>query len=474
MITSKVIINRIKFTVAAVAVAAAALFLLGLDTNPEITGKCYEKQFDYAGGKIILSDFSLKLEGDGSILWQTDNDVYVKDAISEDIDGDGLEELLLLTLKKGSYGKHKPFWVKENDSEIKNHIFIYRWDKKENRVRALWMSSALRFNIDRLGAGKKGKIFITQADGTVSSWYWNNFGLKLWGEKLNTISCAAVGDLLLHKTVIAKGMREDDYTYLFNKLPREVSEAEFKSLNQETPLVTDKSLVSDYPRFATHNLVAKSVAEYGFNLVSCANNHALDQGIKGINCTIDSYDEYKVLHPGIHRKNEDATEAEKAITFFEQNGIKIAALSFTYGSNGIGNPKDQTYALERFEDESRLIKAMDYARENADCVIMYAHWGDEYSREISEEQKRLSNLFLEHGVDVVIGTHPHVCQTMEYLTREDGQRMLVYYSLGNMISSQQDEECKIGGAATFKIVKLPGKGIDIIDANLYEFDSSYP
>ena len=124
------------------------------------------------------------------------------------------------------------------------------------------------------------------------------------------------------------------------------------------------------------------------------------------------------------------------------------------------------YLVEQFCDEDRVIAQLDYARMNADAVIVFAHWGTEYSEEVDEDQQYWSDLLIEHGVDVVVGTHPHVLQPYEMRTREDGHQMLVYYSLGNLISGQDREECLVGGLAEFTLVKSPKGEVSVEEYGL--------
>lgn len=95
------------------------------------------------------------------------------------------------------------------------------------------------------------------------------------------------------------------------------------------------------------------------------------------------------------------------------------------------------------------------AKAEADFVIVFAHWGTEYAQEPDEFQRKWTQVFLQSGVDIVIGTHPHILQPYEMLTGDDGHQMLVYYSIGNYISAQPEKRCVKGGMAEFTVSLTP-------------------
>ena len=105
------------------------------------------------------------------------------------------------------------------------------------------------------------------------------------------------------------------------------------------------------------------------------------------------------------------------------------------------------------------------ARADSDFVIVFAHWGTEGSEQVDEFQREWAQVFLESGVDVVVGTHPHVLQPYEVLTGQDGREMLVYYSIGNYISAQREESCVKGGMASFT-VSLTAEGYKVTEYGL--------
>ncbi len=422
-----------------------------------------EKSFLYEGVTVELSNRNLCVNqsdnsGTQTCVWKSDWDWFVQDVQVFDINCDGVEELVMLVWKHGSYGEHLPFWTENNDIRLEQHIFIYQWSKEE-RLRSIWMSSALEYEVRSIAQCEKNMLLITDVQSCSKVWYWQGFGLKLAGDaKERTADFLCAGDNLIHPWILDANAADD--SGLYENIRTVVAEADFATVNQETIYVKDENLISDFPKFGTPLSVGEELIAAGFDGVSLANNHTLDYGTYGIETTVDFYDKNQIVYCGVNPVPDECTEtedicerAEDSVTFVDVNGIRIALLGYTYGTNGIPSPKEQPYLVERFEDEDRMIAQIDYARIRADAVIVYAHWGEEYSFEVSDEQRRLSDIFLAHGVDVVIGTHPHVLQPYEVMTGEDGHQMLVYYSLGNLISGQEQCECMVGGLAKFTLHK---------------------
>ena len=131
----------------------------------------------------------------------------------------------------------------------------------------------------------------------------------------------------------------------------------------------------------------------------------------------------------------------------------MALLNYTYGTNGIPLPKDAPWCVDTLSDQDRVVKQLREARRCADALIVFAHWGTEYSYTPDAFQQAWTNIFLENGVDVVVGSHPHLLQPVEMLTGEDGHQMLVYYSLGNFVSCQTQAPRLLGGMAIFTLHK---------------------
>ena len=173
------------------------------------------------------------------------------------------------------------------------------------------------------------------------------------------------------------------------------------------------------------------IVEAGFDVILHATNHALDKGKKGaMNCMNFWEEQYPdIPYLGIN----ETEEQQDRIYIYEQDGMKLAILNYTYGTNGISTPADMPYLVNYLEKE-QVVEDLQLANELADFTIVCPHWGKEYYLGVSAEQKRWTKIFLENGVDLVLGTHPHVIEPVEWVEDEAGNRMLVYYSLGNFVN----------------------------------------
>ena len=250
-----------------------------------------------------------------------------------------------------------------------------------------------------------------------------------------SISLIMVGDMLMHTPVEKSALQEDgsyDYSAIFSETADLIEEADLALVNQEVIIGGEELGISGYPAFNAPYELGHELAEVGFDVVCQGTNHALDKGRKGLlNCMNfweENYPEIAVL--GIH----DSRESQDEIYVYEQDGIKIAILNYTYGTNGIPLPDGMPYAVDLLEKE-KVVSDIQRAEELADFTILCPHWGTEYELGVSAMQEKWTAIFLENGVDLVLGTHPHVIEPIEWVRDEEtGQQMLVYYSLGNFVN----------------------------------------
>lgn len=251
----------------------------------------------------------------------------------------------------------------------------------------------------------------------------------------NEISLVMVGDILLHDRVEESAMQPDgtyDFAAIFSQTKEKIQEADLALVNQEVIIGGADLGVSGYPAFNAPFEAGHGLVEAGFDVVCHGTNHALDKGKKGLLSCINfwetNYPQIAVL--GIHDSEED----RDALYFYEQDGMKIAILNYTYGTNGISLPSGMPYAVDMLE-ESQVIADIRRAEAEADFTIVCPHWGTEYQLTPSSAQEKWTRIFLEQGVDLVLGTHPHVIEPVEWVTDEEtGHKMLVYYSLGNYVN----------------------------------------
>lgn len=285
--------------------------------------------------------------------------------------------------------------------------------------------------------------------------------------KDSSVRLVMVGDMLMHMPVNRSGIKSDgdmDFSHLFTYTEKFISKADIAIANQEVILGGKELGISGYPMFNTYYEVGDALADAGFDVVLHATNHAMDRGKEGLlNCI--SYWEEK--HPDIaYLGIQDTQEERDTVYVTEQNGIKIAILNYTYGLNGLPLPEGMPYAVNLM-DKEQMAKDIAKAKELSDFVVVCPHWGTEYVLKASSYQKNYARFFLENGVDLVIGTHPHVIEPVEILRDDYGNEMLVYYSLGNYVNSTASEENDIGkrmlGAIAEVTVKKTENGDVLID-----------
>lgn len=250
-----------------------------------------------------------------------------------------------------------------------------------------------------------------------------------------SISLIMVGDILLHDRVEESALRSDgsyDFTAVFANVREEIQAADLSLVNQEVIIGGTELGISGYPAFNAPYEIGDALVDAGFDVVCHSTNHALDKGKKGLGSCLsfwrENHPEIAVL--GIH----DSQENQDTIYVYEQDGIKIAFLNYTYGTNGIALPQDMPFAVDLL-DKERVAADLQEAEKIADFTVVCPHWGTEYSLGVSAAQKEWTQIFLENGADLVLGTHPHVIEPIEWVKDEErGLEMLVYYSLGNFVN----------------------------------------
>ncbi len=272
-------------------------------------------------------------------------------------------------------------------------------------------------------------------------------------ERGTEVSFAVTGDNLIHGQLIRFGLQHGGYDYLYQAdLSQELKAADVAVLSQETIYVADPAAYSGYPTFGTPLAVGEAALNAGFNLAACATNHSLDKGLGAIDTTTAFYEERGIPYLGIQSSGRVDYEPYKLITV---NGVRLALYDYTYGTNGIRIPAGHPHSVHLLTNPNAISAELALGRAAADAVVVFVHWGNEYEPDPSVSQRAWANVFLESGVDVVVGTHPHVLQPVELREREDGHKMLLYYSLGNMVSRQDRRESSIGGLAEFTLTRTP-------------------
>ena len=252
------------------------------------------------------------------------------------------------------------------------------------------------------------------------------------------VSMSVIGDIMCHNSQYNDAYKngEYDFSYVFDDIKEHIETADLAIGNLETTFAGKDRGYASYPTFNTPEILAQDLKELGIDVVSTANNHSLDTGYKGIESTIDYLDEAGILHTGTYKSVED----QENIVIKDVNGLKFAFLAYTYGTNGIPVPSGREYCINLIDKE--LIKRhLDLAKNlKPDVICVNMHWGIEYQNSPNAEQEELANFLFENGVDIILGSHPHVLQKMEskeiLLSNGELKNGFVIYSLGNFMSGQ--------------------------------------
>ena len=244
------------------------------------------------------------------------------------------------------------------------------------------------------------------------------------------LSLLIAGDLMQHMPQIKSARQSDgsyDYEECFAGIKAEVERADIAIANFETTLAGQP--YSGYPQFSAPDDFLSAVQSAGFDIMLTANNHCVDTRRKGLERTLTMMDSLGMAHLGTYRTLD---ERERTYPYLiEKNGLRIVLLNFTYDTNGIPVPQPCHVNLM---DTLEIAADLDKARQmKPDAIIALPHWGIEYQTLPSKEQREMAAWLLSHGVDHVIGGHPHVAQPLEL--RNDG-RNLVAWSMGNLVSNQ--------------------------------------
>ena len=250
-----------------------------------------------------------------------------------------------------------------------------------------------------------------------------------------TIQIVMVGDMLMHGRVMDSGKKDDgsyNFDHLFENVKDTIENADLALVNQETILGGTELGLSGYPAFNSPYELGDSLVSAGFDVILHATNHTLDKGKTGVLNCMNFWDTNypDINYLGINKSQE---EQDTDIFVYEQDGMKIAILNYTYGTNGIPTPSDMPYIVN-YMNEEKIIQDLKTAEEIADFTIVCPHWGTEYVLTATSSQKNWAKIFMENGADLVIGTHPHVIEPVEMITDENGNEMLVYYSIGNFVN----------------------------------------
>lgn len=273
--------------------------------------------------------------------------------------------------------------------------------------------------------------------------------------KPTSAKLVAVGDNLMHRSCTLSAKNADgtyDFTKHFANMADIFKAADLAVISQDTVLggIELGATSTETGIFNTAVELADGMADAGINVVLAANNHIMDEGSAGLN-TMMSY--FSTKYPNITLLGvNNSREAKDEPVYVETNNIKIAMINYSYGSNQTADLDASPYLLNQY-DEDWLSDILKQAREEADFIIAFPFWGEQNSMDYTQEQERQAQFLADNGVDLIIGSYPHVVEPVKWITAENGDRTLVYYSLGNFQSIQNTLENMLGGQANITISK---------------------
>lgn len=303
-------------------------------------------------------------------------------------------------------------------------------------------------------------------------------------ETITSMSMVMVGDNLIHSSIYKDAKRlgngkEYNFKPIIEYIKEKVQGYDVAYYNQETILGGTELGVSDYPTFNSPQEAGDAMLDAGFNLVSLATNHTMDRGEKAVLSSRKYWDSHseEALAVGSYASEEDRNKIE----IKEVNGITYAMLNYTYGTNGIPVPSGKDYLVNvwptnlSINDPNRDTKYQEYkevvkediksVRDKVDVLMVAMHWGVEYTHTPTAYQVDSANFLAENGVNIVIGTHPHVIQPVTWIGDT-----LVFYSLGNFVSAQlqnQNYNKMVGLMSSLTITKkVKGDKVDILIGNV--------
>lgn len=302
-----------------------------------------------------------------------------------------------------------------------------------------------------------------------------------------------VGDALIHSSVYNDAARLANYKgYDFKPqitlIKEYVSNYDIAYYNQETILGGTKLGLDDYPTFNSPQEVGDAMIDAGFNLVSLATNHTMDSGSKAVLASRNYWnkqsEELNIHAVGSYSSVEEKKSLETKI--LESNGITYAMLNYTYGTNGMPIPNGKDYMVNLWptdtdninnpEKDSKyqkyketVLNDINAIRDQVDVLMVAMHWGVEYTHTPTKYEKDMAKFLADNDVDIVIGTHPHVIQPVEYI-----DDTIIFYSLGNFISAQYQNQgtctnykCMIGLMSSLTITKrITGEEVEITIDNI--------
>ena len=250
---------------------------------------------------------------------------------------------------------------------------------------------------------------------------------------LRSFTVLTTGDFLIHMPVHRRALAYGggstyDFSPMLSEVAGQIGAADLAICHMETPLAPDHDHLSGYPLFNTAKEIADAAAAAGYDSCSTASNHSLDQGAEGVESTLDQLDRVGLGHAGTNRSAAEAATPE----IHEVNGVRVAHLDYTYGTNGIPVPSDRPWLVNVVDVDRILADAHAAKAAGAEIVVLEMHWGlENQSQPTAEQRQQAATLSASPDIDLIIGQHVHVVQPAQRVGDE-----YVVYGTGNFLSNQ--------------------------------------
>ncbi len=280
---------------------------------------------------------------------------------------------------------------------------------------------------------------------------------KKFGSTVDTLKINIIGDVMMHQRQIDVAKRPDgtyDFSTYFEHMEEDFKNDDLTIANMEFTL--GGKPYKGYPAFSAPDNYPDYAADMGIDIFLTANNHILDKGVAGLKRTLNRYDqmqaEGRIMHTGCCLDKDDFEEKNPLILV--KDGVKLAVINFTYGTN---SPISVDYPhINKMAEKDLIKKSIDKARESkVDIIIAIPHWGAEYALKHGSDQGKMARWLAENGVDVIVGAHTHCVEDREMIEVRQGdgtvRKVPVYYSVGNAIHNMDHNMCQLEIMVTLSI-----------------------
>lgn len=274
--------------------------------------------------------------------------------------------------------------------------------------------------------------------------YLTLFYFISFAQKSDSLSLLFIGDVMGHMTQVQSAYdsvtKKYDYQGVFQEVNPIIKKADFAIANLEVTLGGEP--YAGYPAFSSPDALAVACKDNGMDVLVTSNNHACDRSKKGILRTIHVLDSLNIKHTGTFKDSMD--RVTNNLLILNKNNIKVGILNYTYGTNGLTAPYP---TIVNYIDTALITKDIETSKlKQLDKLIVFLHWGLEYQSQPVTDQTKIAAFLFNKGIDIIIGSHPHVLEKMEYHAKTDSTKeQFIVYSLGNFVSDQRTRK-RDGGA----------------------------